>query len=329
MASNDQEQFNWYHKAPNDVIDAVIESEPVFDVSPRLYNASLQEPLSSGTNTSFEEGFDPFERTEISEPLTSLSLNKDTENSGVNFNFNKPDLVDLDFGSKNANVQIYQFTKTKLNYTKKTWEWSSSRSINWQWKDNSRWRKSGPKKWISDNFDWKSFDFFYQNTEELVLDNDKWNFNYCRRTPKYILELEEQERQDRLSRGYDPVLLGKWHNIQREFMWNWNNNWAHLIGGLVKSSSRKLTGKLNTMRDNIHLRNSFEGVVDSVMNKATGLVESAKDTLGIYDVNSISGLNKIEEKERQRRMQEKHDPLIEARKRRMEHELMETIKPAC
>jgi len=147
---------------------------------------------------------------------------------------------------------------------------------------------------------------------------DRVDLTFPRAIPSDIIKLEEQERLERMSKGVDPILLGKHHRVQEE----------------IVHSSRSLTGKVSASSSLEHAKEALKDTasvwsiyttekVGTLMEKASCWVDAAKDKLGfVGDASTFAS----EEKERLRRVNLKVDPLIEGRKHRMEDELLQKIK---
>jgi len=178
------------------------------------------------------------------------------------------------------------------------------------------------------------------------------------RQPNVDLQLlEERERQDRIAQGVDPLLLGKHHKMQTELL---SQNPSTILPGsasisqttvlitekaseLLHDSAAKAStimhdsaAKASTMMHNTSesirssgiVQNTTEtisNVTSSMMGKVNEYVEVAKEKMGMapIDISSMAS----EEKERLRRMNETVDPMVEARKHRVEDELLQNVKP--
>jgi len=185
----------------------------------------------------------------------------------------------------------------------------------------------------SSGFDYNlNSDFF--DEEPLILENDKWNFGFSRKTPIYIIDQLEHERREQIRLGVNPILFGKWHRVQAEFMEKVNHhNILSDVAPAIDKAEKVLSDASGKVLDSsaeiaAEVGSGFSNVLGNISQKVHNLVESAKDTLGIIDPTTTIGITKLEEKERHRRMNEKHEPLMEARKKRFEDELLTTIKLA-
>lgn len=259
-----------------------------------------REPETFG-NSDLDSGLDIMKRNSIK--LDSLNLQDNDLETGAKFDSDIADLVNLDYkGETPADFSEYKFSET----------------------------------------------------DDMILENDKWNFFYARRTPGWIVEAEEQERLERTRRGMDPILMGKWHRIQKEFMLNklglmWSEphpskvmeRAEHVKETVVETAAEvkeAVVESIHHAEEVMHesftetssiLSGLATGLAHSVASTSSYLVGSVKDTLGLYEKGSIKAINALEEKERMSRLNQKHDPIVEARKRHVELELMNAIKPAC
>jgi len=77
------------------------------------------------------------------------------------------------------------------------------------------------------------------------------------------------------------------------------------------------------------ITSGLSGMLHSVADAASGIVGSAKASFGFYPKGSYQAINAMEEKERALRINQKIDPILDAKKRHVERELMSAIKPAC
>eukprot|EP01114_Cavostelium_apophysatum_P010894 TRINITY_DN2503_c0_g1_i1.p1 TRINITY_DN2503_c0_g1~~TRINITY_DN2503_c0_g1_i1.p1 ORF type:complete len:166 (-),score=48.64 TRINITY_DN2503_c0_g1_i1:60-557(-) len=156
--------------------------------------------------------------------------------------------------------------------------------------------------------------------------DEKVDFTFPR--AKIDHSAEEQERSERMRSGVDPVLLGKHHRIQEEFKYK-GYTFPHALHWNMPHlpSASKV---IDTASSWTHVASEqVGGVTRSLFGKAQDLVEAAKERLGFQgDVGSISSINKAEEAERLRRANEKVDPKMQARKHRVEDELLQTVRPA-
>jgi len=174
-------------------------------------------------------------------------------------------------------------------------------------------------------------DFFEE--EPLILENDIWNGStISRRTPAWLIDQIEHERTEQIRAGADPILLGKWHRVQHAFM----KDYLHpsTVMPLIEKADEVLTHASSNLLDSsaeiaVEVTTGISHVFENISGKVHSLVETAKDKFGVVDPTTTAGVTRLEEKERARRMHEKHDPYIEARKRRFEDELLTTVKPSC
>jgi len=153
---------------------------------------------------------------------------------------------------------------------------------------------------------------------------DKVNLDFPRQTPKDIITAEEEERTRRMSEGADPMLLAKQHKVEQELVKKVPGG-PHTLTGKAMEAKDALMEKAQPMTDKL------VGFKDTVMEKASGLVQTVKDSY--YKVPSDqcttwTEVNKAEETERTRRMSDPVNPLVLARKHRVESELLSTVKPA-
>jgi len=135
------------------------------------------------------------------------------------------------------------------------------------------------------------------------------------------IKKEAEERQWRIERGVDPILYGKIHRVQQELIRNWN------------SVSWQLKGKANEwskpIQSNWHLlAGDMERLIDQGINFMQSTADKLTESVGLSEKPSLWGIKRQEEKERERRMKDTQvDKMVEARRRRVEDELMQTIKP--
>jgi len=191
------------------------------------------------------------------------------------------------------------------------------------------------------------------------------NFIWPRLVPSIIFEMEELARSERIAQGVDPILFGKWHRIGQELQYTrWNlivepaleraselaesakdiaistkESVAQFSEDLTEAVGEAFTGRSNltgglatgvvqSLPDVSHavtgLFGSISGLAHKVVESTTHVVDVAKDKLGYHvDLSSMAA----EEKERTRRMNDSFvDPMVEARKRRVEEELLQNVK---
>lgn len=144
-----------------------------------------------------------------------------------------------------------------------------------------------------------------------------------------IRRLEEIERQDRIQRGVNPVLQGKVHRFQQELLHH-NSKFLESLPLPAMELPHIELPKVSEISHNVV--DSIKATTwtwssylkENVLNKTKNIYSQAKEGLGYYDISSI----KSEERERVRKMNEKVDPMIDARKRRVEEELLHAVKSA-
>jgi len=168
-----------------------------------------------------------------------------------------------------------------------------------------------------------------------------------------IDELEEEERKWRISRKVDPVLFGKWHQIQSElksFNWGWRfksnfpslsvvkdvaaekaHGWTEFTTHTLSNLTHSTTDTISNLSHSLtHATSEKIGnLTHTVLDKAYEFVEVAKDKLGMSDPSSIASINKAEEHERLRRINDSGiDPVLDGHKRKVEDELLHRITKA-
>jgi len=134
------------------------------------------------------------------------------------------------------------------------------------------------------------------------------------RTPASIIALEEAERRDRMSRGYDRVRYAKWN--------------AFLLAGLPKTPEtmiEKVEKVAESAVDSVKSSgwgNYLGSLAHNVADATTHFVEAAKESLHIAEHALPSSVALSEEAERVRRMNAKVDPMTAARMGRVQDELL-------
>jgi len=172
--------------------------------------------------------------------------------------------------------------------------------------------------------------------------------------------LEEKERQDRIAHGADPILLGKLHKVQQELTHQPNAMLASLnsTAGIVKEKAQVFINNVDTESlkkgaqsavntttstfENLMSKvdtaaiketafewthattDAISSLTGGVMHRASEYMEVAKEKLGMGEPS----ITALEEKERLRRMSDKIDPMMDARKHRVEDELLQNVKTA-
>eukprot|EP01114_Cavostelium_apophysatum_P019735 TRINITY_DN643_c0_g1_i1.p1 TRINITY_DN643_c0_g1~~TRINITY_DN643_c0_g1_i1.p1 ORF type:complete len:168 (+),score=36.56 TRINITY_DN643_c0_g1_i1:53-505(+) len=143
--------------------------------------------------------------------------------------------------------------------------------------------------------------------------DERVDFNFPRNYSS-IDKLEEAERQERLNKAVDPILLGKHHRLGDAVL-----SHPSSLGGAAASASSAISGAASS------LSSAISDMSGNLMNKASAAVDSAKASLGM-DPSSIASMAS-EEKERQRRMSdERVDPKLAAQKHQVERELLNSVK---
>lgn len=142
-----------------------------------------------------------------------------------------------------------------------------------------------------------------------------------------IHRLEENERQDRIRRGVDPVLLGKHHKFQHELLHHHTRFLHHISSTSSGSVESSLTSVLPSVPSLNVIKETTLTWSSYLKHNAKSFYAVARDSLGM-NTSSLSYITKEEEKERTRKMSEKIDPMMDARKRRVEEELLTSIKIA-
>jgi len=194
--------------------------------------------------------------------------------------------------------------------------------------------------------------------------HDYYQFNTAdgliRQPYKYLTDLEDSERADRMKRTVDPLWMSKWHGVQTELLSDTkgisflNNAKASFtstkfaLREIPKNISEKVSSyvdyatekykefdhaqqewtvetnvKVNKMMGNLNA--SAEEITERAEDfsvNMNALVTDVQDRFTGLDVSSIAA----EEKERARRVNEKVDPLVEGRKHRVEDQLVHSIK---
>jgi len=139
---------------------------------------------------------------------------------------------------------------------------------------------------------------------------------YSKRIPRDIIQLEEDERMDRIQRGVDPILFGKVYRVQQSLIHNMSSvSWQakHLRMDAVKPIQE------NWKR----LATDMERLID----EGVHFVNTKADKLGLQNKGSLVHIIAEEEKERIRRIHNNSiDKMADARRRRVEDELMQTVK---
>jgi len=185
---------------------------------------------------------------------------------------------------------------------------------------------------------------------------EKVNISFPRSSNYELDQLEDKERQERLSHGVDPVLMGKHHKIQDELLLATNTTTtiptlpssstishaaevvkdkavhlmssttetaSHLMSSTTETASHLMTSTTETASG---LTETLSNLTGNMMGKMSEYVEVAKEKIGMTDPSSIASINRAEEAERARRMNEKVDPIMEGKKHRVESELLKNVK---
>jgi len=204
------------------------------------------------------------------------------------------------------------------------------------------------------------------NTSFDATIQDQVDLKFPREYPAELEKLEQQEREDRINHGVDPILMGKHYRVQDELVSTTGTSsqlmtqatdalskakiavvdsmpskeqLVHAKDVVVDSmpSREQMVQAKNTVVDSmpskeqvVHAKDVVVGtastITENIMNKASEYLEVAKEKLGMVDPSTLS-VTVMEEKERARRMSEGGvDPMTDARKHRVEAELLETVK---
>jgi len=160
-----------------------------------------------------------------------------------------------------------------------------------------------------------------------------------RRCPPEIIAMEESERIYRMNKGVDAVLYGKWNAIlsaPTSLSLRPIPIVAKKVLPFVTQAKDTLVEKTSEIVDMasgiVHdvKQSSWTGyfgtLAHSMADKTHHLVDIAKESVGIVDPASIAAINKAEEAERLRRMNEKVDPMLTARLNRVQDELLRSVK---
>jgi len=114
----------------------------------------------------------------------------------------------------------------------------------------------------NESFEWETINFDFKNT----------------RTSEYIIELEELERKERIQKGVNPILFGKWHRIGLEFTYRYN---AGFYSGIETESILETAAEAtNTIIDaatNLAEKASELHLAKRIENFAESVVESVHD----------------------------------------------------
>jgi len=151
-----------------------------------------------------------------------------------------------------------------------------------------------------------------------------------RRCPDWIKALEEKERSDRIAQGVDALAYSKWNYLL-------SAPHKTLVDATTISST--VLPVLASARDSLvesgkGISGYFGSWAHTMADKAASIYDAAKHSHMAEvaldyvhpDPSSISSINKAEEAERVRRMNVKVDPLVAARRGRVQEELLHSIK---
>jgi len=180
---------------------------------------------------------------------------------------------------------------------------------------------------------------------------EKVNISFPRTSNYELDQIENKEREERVSHGVDPILMGKHHKLQDELLASntttttttlptlpssstishaaevVKDKASHLMSSTTETASHLMSSTTETAS---HLMSSTTETVShltgNMMGKMSEYVEVAKEKIGMADPTTIASITRAEEAERVRRMNEKVDPIIEGKKHRVETELLKNVK---
>jgi len=219
---------------------------------------------------------------------------------------------DLEGGSTwiDGNTCVLESESTKFCGDKLLWN-DNAKTYFSDWNSNPTYESTSSTTGTS-SFDWKT------------------DFAFPRQSSSETTQLEEKERSRRIASGVNPLVYGKYFQIHKELL-DTNGNWFWT--SLPTTGMKEVTSTLTDSAEHLKevaiektesFSTTFSHLKDSLRDSTTHIVELARDSLGL-NPSSLKSVTRAEEKERSRRMEDKVDPMIDARKRRVEEQLLKTV----